>query len=384
MKPHINDLNRRSFIRNTSLILAGVAVLKSKAIGYLTEEKGLKNYFRDDFLVGVAVGSRIIMGNNAEMLDLITREFNAITSENSMKWGLIHPKDELWRFEEPSRLIEFGEKNNMHIQGHVLVWHSQAPRDLFADAEGNQISKEALMKRLETHILTLVDKYKGRIHSWDVVNESITPEGFRKSKWFTICGPEFMERSFQLAHEADPKCQLIYNDYNEEDPQRRQHIIDMVKDFKKRGIPIHGIGMQGHINLEGTNLMEWEKSIEAFAAEGMRVSVTELDVDVLPYNWSRTSETSFGIQYSKELDPYIVELPKEVDDKLTRRYEEIFKILLKHRDKIDRVTFWGVSDDVSWKNNFPIRGRTNYPLLFDRQHQPKNAYFAVSALKKSI
>jgi endo-1,4-beta-xylanase len=300
-----------------------------------------------------------------------------------MKWGVIHPKEDVWRFEEPDKLVEFAEKNKMQVQGHVLVWHSQIPRDIFTAPDGNQASKELLLKRMETHIHTVVDRYKGRIRSWDVVNESITPEdGFRKTKWLEICGPEFMERAFQYAHDADPNCLLIYNDYNEEHPKRRDFIVELVKQYKKKGIPIHGIGMQAHLNLDSPDLTLWEKAIEAYASVGMKISITELDVDVLPYDWKRSAEISTNAAYKETLDPYKDGLPKEIEDKLTRRYEEIFKILLRHRDVVDRVTFWGTSDDQSWKNNFPMRGRTNYPLLFDRQHKPKDAYFAVAGLKK--
>jgi endo-1,4-beta-xylanase len=323
------------------------------------------------------------MQPDTEMLDLIAREFNQVTSENAMKWSSIHPKEDVWKFEEADKLMEFAEKNKMAVQGHVLVWHSQVPRDIFTDADGNTASKELLLKRMESHIQTVVGRYKGRIRSWDVVNESITPEdGYRKSKWLEICGPEFMEHAFQYAHEADPDCLLIYNDYNEEDPKRRDFIVEMVKQYKKKGIPIHGIGLQGHLNLDSPDLKLWEQAIEAYASVGMKISVTELDVDVLPYDWGRSAEISTNAAYKETLNPYKDGLPKEVEDKLTKRYEDIFKILLKHRDVVDRVTFWGTSDDQSWKNNFPMRGRTNYPLLFDRQRKPKSAYFAVAGLKK--
>ena len=376
-------INRRKFIRNTALTAAAVSLLKSNAIASLVGEKGLKDYFKDDFLIGTAIGSRTLMQPDTEMLDLIAREFNQVTSENAMKWSSIHPKENEWKFEEPDKLMEFAEKNKMAVQGHVLVWHSQVPRDIFTGADGNQASKEVLLKRMETHIHTVVDRYKGRIRSWDVVNESITPEdGFRKSKWLEICGPEFMEKAFQFAHEADPQCKLIYNDYNEEDPKRRDFIVELVKEYKKKGIPIHGIGMQAHLNLDSPDLKLWEQAIEAYASAGMRISITELEVDVLPYDWGRSAEISTNAAYKESLNPYKDGLPKEINDKLTRRYEEIFKILLKHRDKVDRVTFWGASDELSWKNNFPMRGRTNYPLLFDRQHKPKDAYFAVIGLKK--
>lgn len=376
-------INRRKFIRNTALTAATISLLKSNAIASLVGEKGLKDYFKDDFLIGTAIGSRTLMQPDTEMLDLIAREFNQVTSENAMKWSSIHPKENEWNYEEPDKLMDFAEKNKMAVQGHVLVWHSQVPRDIFTGADGNQATKEVLLKRMETHIHTVVDRYKGRIQSWDVVNESITPEdGFRKSKWLEICGPEFMEKAFQFAHEADPQCKLIYNDYNEEDPKRRDFIVELVKEYKKKGIPIHGIGMQAHLNLDSPDLKLWEQAIEAYASVGMRISITELEVDVLPYDWGRSAEISTNAAYRETLNPYKDGLPKEINDKLTKRYEEIFKILLKHRDVVDRVTFWGASDDLSWKNNFPMRGRTNYPLLFDRQHKPKDAYFAVAGLKK--
>lgn len=379
-----NFLNsgRRAFIRNSALSMAGIALLRNKAFA-MAQQMGLKDLYKDDFLMGTAIGTRTLMQPDTEMLDLIVREFNQVTSENAMKWSSIHPKDDEWKFEEADKLVEFAEKNKMAVQGHVLVWHSQVPREIFTGPDGKQASKELLMKRMETHIHTVVDRYKGKVKSWDVVNEAITPEdGFRKSKWLEICGPEFMEKAFQLAHEADPNCQLIYNDYNEEDPKRRDFIVELVKEYKKKGIPIHGIGLQGHLNLDSPDLKLWEQAIEAYASVGMRISVTELEVDVLPYDWGRSAEISTNAAYKESLNPYKDGLPKEIDDKLTKRYEDIFRILLKHRDVVDRVTFWGASDDLSWKNNFPMRGRTNYPLLFDRQHKPKNAYFAVAGLKK--
>ena len=379
----VNRFDRRRFIYNTSLTAAAIAFLKTNVLAKFAGASGLKDLFKDDFLVGAAIGPRVVMNESSDLREIVIREFNAVTSENSMKWGPVNPKEGVWKFEEPDKLIEFAEKNNMHVQGHVLVWHSQTPGEIFVGPDGKPASKDLLMKRMENHIQTLVGRYKGRVHAWDVVNESITPEdAFRKSKWFEICGPDYMERAFHLAHEVDPKCELIYNDYGEEDPRRRDFIINLVNDYKKKGVPIHGIGMQGHLNLDSPDLKLWEKAIEMYAGAGMKVSITELDVDVLPYDWARTAEVSTNIEYAKTLNPYIDGLPKEIDDKLTKRYEEIFRILLRHRDKIDRVTFWGVSDDTSWKNNFPVRGRTNYPLLFDRQHKPKNAYFAVADLKK--
>lgn len=377
----IQDISRRKFIQNAALTTLGIAALKSKIFAAVAEQTGLKEVFKNDFYLGTAINTGTFLRNDTEMLDLIAREFNAITPANALKWGPVNPEENKWRFQVPDQFVDFGTKNNMYIQGHVLVWHSQVPRNLFVDDSGKQVNKTVLLKRMENHISTLVDRYKGRINGWDVVNESITPEGFRKSKWFEIIGAEFMERAFHLAHEADPSARLLYNDYNMDNPKRRDFVVDLVNQYKKKGVPITGIGMQGHVGLDYPDLAEFEASIEAFAATGMRVHITELDVDVLPRAGKRTSDVSASADYQKKLNPYVNGLPKEMEDKLARRYADLFKLFLKHRDKIDRVTFWGTSDDESWKNNFPVRGRTNYPLLFDRNHQRKKAYFAVTALK---
>lgn len=376
-------INRRKFIKSTALTTAGISMMKANAMASIIGQNGLKDFFKNDFKVGTALGDHIFTGNDNDVQELVKREFNVVTPENALKWQPVHPSENEWRFDAGDRLVDFAQKNNMEVQGHVLVWHSQVPRDLFVDENGKQISKAALEKRMENHIQTLVGRYKGKIHSWDVVNEAILPnEGFRKSKWLEIMGPEFMERAFYLAHEVDPDCHLIYNDYNMDNPERRDFVVDLVNKFKKKGVPIHGIGMQGHFNLEGPNVSEIQKSIEAFAKTGLRVDFTEVDVDVLPFDWDRSAEVCTNVEYRESLNPYKSGLPKEINDKLTKRYEEIFKLFLKHRDKIDRVTFWGPSDAYSWKNNFPVPGRTNYPLLFDRQHKPKDAYYAVTGLKK--
>ena len=376
-------INRRKFIRNSALTAASISLLKSNVLASFAEQKGLKDYYKGDFHIGVAINGRTLRTENQELQEIVKREFDSITAENEFKWEVINPKDDEWQFDVPDQFVKFGLDNNMYMLGHCLVWHSQVPRNLFVDESGNQLSKEALLKKMEKHITTLVDRYKGKMNSWDVVNEALTPEdGWRKTKWIEIIGPEFMERAFHLAHEADPKAHLIYNDYNMDNPKRRQLVVDVVKDYKKRGVPIHGIGLQGHWYLETPSIQHIEDSIVAFANEGMKVHITEFEIDVLPYDWGRTAEISTNKEYRDSLNPYKDGLPKEVNDKLTKRYEDLFKLFLKHKDSLERVTFWGISDDLSWKNNFPMRGRTNYPMLFDRQHKPKDAYYAVVNLKK--
>ena len=376
-------INRRNFIRNSALTAASISLLKTKAIASFAEQKGLKDYYKGDFHIGVAINGGTLKPENQELQDIVKREFDSITAENEFKWAVINPKNDEWRFDVPDQFVKFGLDNNLYMLGHCLVWHSQVPRDLFVDEYGNQLSKEALLKKMEKHITTLVDRYKGKIDAWDVVNEALTPEdGWRKTKWIEIIGSEFMERAFHLAHDADPMVHLIYNDYNMDNPKRRQLVVDVVKDYKKRGVPIHGIGLQGHWYLDSPSIKDIEDSIAAFANEGMKIHITELDIDVLPYDWGRTAEISTNKEYSESLNPYKDGLPKEINDKLTKRYEELFKLFLKYKDSMERVTFWGISDDLSWKNNFPMRGRTNYPMLFDRQHKPKDAYWAVVGLKK--
>jgi endo-1,4-beta-xylanase len=302
-----------------------------------------------------------------------------------MKWGVIEPREGEWQWDMPDRLVAFGEKHGKHVVGHTLVWHSQVPAYLFIDEQGQPVSKARLTQRMETHIQKLVGRYKGRVATWDVVNEAIDEDaiGWRRSPWLTILGPDFMERAFRSAHEADPKATLLYNDYNEHNPGRRAFLVDVLRDYKRRRVPIHGVGFQAHVGLDYPDMVEYERSIEAIAKEGLPIHITELDVDVLPRASGYTgAEISTSFEQSEKLNPWKSGLPKDIDARLTARYRQLFELFLKHRDKIERVTTWGTHDGESWKNNFPVRGRTNYPLLFDRQMRPKAAYAGIVSLKK--
>jgi endo-1,4-beta-xylanase len=370
-------ISRRQFTAATvSTLLALKARAATKAMG----DTGLKEVFRDDFLVGTAINTRTLADNDTRLLDLVAREFNAITAANCMKWMHIEPAAGQFDWKLPDRFVEFGVRNRMTVVGHTLVWHQAVPKDLFVDAEGKPVGREKLLKRLETHVSTVVDRYRRKIAVWDVVNEAVEEDeqGWRKSPWYEILGPVYMRRAFSLAHEADKKATLLYNDYNEHNPGRRRFLVDVVRDYKRRDIPIHGIGLQGHVGLDYPDLTEYENSIVAFAREGMRLHVTELDVDVLPRAAKpTTAEISATDAYSAELDPWKAGLPADVEEKLTARYRQLFALFVKHREHIDRVSTWGTHDGESWKNNFPIRGRTNYPLLFDRSLAPKPAYEAL-------
>jgi endo-1,4-beta-xylanase len=377
----MTSLSRRNFFATAGAF--GLAAMKARAFQDAARQTGLQDVFRDDFLIGTAIDGRALV--EGPLQELVVREFNAITPTNMMKWGPIEPRDGEWRWDMPDRLVEFGVKHGMRIVGHNLVWHSQVPAGLFVDDQGQPISKERLTSRMERHIQTLVDRYKGRIAIWDVVNEAIDEDeiGWRKSPWFRIIGPEYMERAFRAAHEADPKATLLYNDYNEHNPGRRRFLVEVVRDYKRRGVPINGVGFQGHVGLDYPDMTEYEKSIEALGAEGMAIHITELDVDVLPRASGYTgAEISTNFELSEKLNPWKNGLPPDVEARLTARYRQLFELFLKHRAVIERVTTWGTFDGESWKNNFPVRGRTNYPLLFDRQMQPKPAYAGVVGLKQ--
>lgn len=375
------QISRRRF---TSLAAAVAALtIHSRAVQAAARETGLKDAFKDKFLIGTAINQRTLDNTDPTQRELIAREFNSITAENSMKWMNIHPAEDRWNWSPADQFVDFGTQHGMRIVGHTLVWHSQVPRSVFQDESGNPVSSERLAARMENHIATVVGRYRDRIGIWDVVNEAIDEDekGWRQTQWLKILGPSYMERAFQLAHDADPKAHLIYNDYNEHNPGRRNFLVERIRDYKKRGIPIHGVGFQGHIGLDYPDLKEYEASIEAIAAQGVKLHITELEVDVLPRPSAYTGAEISAVQkYAAELNPYVDGLPKVVEQRQIDRYKRFFELLLKHRDKIERVTFWGTHDGESWKNNFPVRGRTNYPLLFDRQLKRKAVYDAVAAL----
>lgn len=348
---------------------------QSNTIGQPSEEghHSLKEIFDGKFYIGTAMNRRQINGENPEAVDLIKTHFNSIVAENVMKSGNIQPREGEFNFELPDKLVEFGEKHGMQIIGHTLIWHSQAPRWFFTDEQGNDVSSEILKQRMETHIKTVVGRYKGRIHGWDVVNEAVLDDGsYRESKFYQILGEEFIQLAYQYAHEADPEAALHYNDYSMSNPGKRGGVVKMVKALQEKGLKIDAIGMQGHVGMEYPSLDEFEKSITAYADLGVKVMITELDLSVLP---SPRDDAGANIAdteaYQEKLNPYTDGMPEEVSAAFTARYLDFFKLFLKHADKITRVTTWGVADHHSWKNNWPVRGRTDYPLLFDREYQPK-------------
>ncbi len=377
------NISRRNLLAMSGATAAMLASIKLQAAEKAATATGLREAYKNDFLIGAALNVNIVREQDPKLIGLLLKEFNSITPENCQKWEELRNEDGTWKWEDSDAFVNFGTKHNLHIVGHTLAWHSQTPDSVFKDKNGNYISKEALTKKQHEHITTLVDRYKGKIAAWDAVNEAVGDDNkMRESHYYKISGDDFMVNAFNFAHEVDPKAHLMYNDYNNEQKAKREATIEMLKRLLKRGTPIHGVGMQAHVGLE-SDMKNFEKSILAYSKLGLRVSLTELDIDVLPSVWNLpVAEISTRFDYTPERDPYTKGLPKDIDKKLAKAYESLFKILIKHRDKVDRVTFWGMSDDASWLNNFPIRGRTNYPLLFDRQQQPKSAYFRLLDLKR--
>ena len=348
------------------------AALMAVAMAFADGAKTMREAFADKFLIGTALSTRQVMSKNEELQALIKNQFSAVVAENCMKAESLQPEEGKFNFTDGDRLCDLAEKNGQVVTGHCLIWHSQAPRWFFKDENGNQVSREVLIQRMKDHIYKVVGHFKGRVKGWDVVNEAIEGNGeYRKSLYYRIIGPEFIRLAFQFAHEADPDAALYYNDYGMDSPGKREGVVRMVKDLKEHGCRIDAVGMQSHVGFN-TPLDEYEKSMDAFIAAGVKVMVTELDLSVLPWprgNYGAAVETNFD--YKKAMDPYTDGLPADKAKEQDDFYAKLFDIYLRHSKDLTRVTFWGVTDGDSWKNNFPVRGRTDYPLAFDRNMQPK-------------
>ncbi len=360
--------------RNTfSIFLLAMAILFASCSVNKQTKLGLKDALKEKYYVGAALNEAQLMETDVEAVKVVKKHFNSIVAENCMKSEVIQPEEGKFDFRQADKLVELGEKNNMYIVGHVLIWHSQAPAWFFVDEEGNDVSREVLIERMKTHITTVVTRYKGRVHCWDVVNEAINDDGnWRESKFYQIIGEEYISLAFKFAQEADPEAELLYNDYSMTRPERRATVLKMVENLKAEGLKISGVGMQAHIQLSAPTVDEFEESILAFSKAGLDVHITELDVTVLPFTQEMIgADISLDIEYQKSINPYINGLPYSASQAFTQRYLSLYKLFMKHSDKVKRVTVWGVNDAQTWRNYWPVKGRTDYPLLFDRNNQAK-------------
>jgi endo-1,4-beta-xylanase len=339
----------------------------------------LKDAYKDYFLVGAALNPAQFSGINPAEDALITAQFNSITPENVLKWEFVHPQPDAYDFSLADKYVAFGEKNHMHIVGHTLVWHHETPKWVFEDEKGKPLSRDALLQRMKDHIRTVVGRYKGRINSWDVVNEALADDGsLQQTPWLKIIGDDYIAEAFEFAHEADPSAQLNYNDYSLENPAKREGALKLIKKLRAEGVPVNGVGLQGHYRFEWPTVEQLDTTITEFGKLGVKVMITELDIDVLPKATpNRGADVSLSVEAQAKLNPYAQGVPDSAQQELAKRYADLFSVFLKHRDVVTRVTFWGVTDAGSWLNNWPVRGRTSYPLLFDRHAQPKPAFYAV-------
>lgn len=326
----------------------------------------LAEKYRDYFPVGAAVSPRTL--KSADSM-LIINQYNSLVGENHTKPMWVQPEESKFSFENSDYIAAFAKRHRMKLRGHTLVWHRQTP-DWFFKNDNQPASKEILNERLRKHIETVVSHFRNEVYGWDVVNEAISDERNEylrtSSPWYQIMGDEYIELAFRYAHKADPEAILFYNDYNACQPEKRDKIIRLVKSLQEKGVPIHGIGMQGHWKIGSPTKAEIETAIDRYAALGLTVQITELDVSV----------------YQSDNDKEVKMTP-ELEQRQADYYQMCFEVFREKKDKISSVTFWGAADNHTWLDNFPVRGRKNYPLIFDTQLQPKKAFDLIMKFEAS-
>jgi endo-1,4-beta-xylanase len=348
----------------------------------------LKDSFKGKFRIGVAVSTAVLKGQDPAAERLVRRHFNSVSAENAMKPDAIQPREGEFTFADADRLVQIAKESRAQVVGHTLLWHSQTPRWFFQGKDGQPLTRELALARMRQHIKTVVGRYKGRVKEWDVVNEAINdgPGLLRPTPWLRAIGEDYIAEAFRAAHEADPKATLVYNDYNIELDYKRPKAVELLKKLLDQKVPIHAVGIQAHWRIENPPLAETEKALKEFSALGLKVMFTELDMGVLPtrYQGADISQTeTMTPEQRAVMNPYTTGLPAEMAQKHADKLREAFELFLRYRKVVGRVTLWGVDDGHSWLNNFPVRGRTDYPLLFDRQLNPKPAFFAVQKAAQS-
>lgn len=348
----------------------------------MVEPIPLRDSFKGKFQIGAAVSTATLRGQEAGVEALVRRHFDSVTAENAMKPDAIQPREGAFTFDDADKLVAMAAETGSEVVGHTLVWHSQTPGWFFEGKDGQPLSREVALARMRAHIKTVVGRYKGRVKEWDVVNEAINdgPGVLRDTPWRKAIGDDYIAEAFRAAHEADPAAILVYNDYNIELDYKRPKALELLKKLLDEKVPVHAVGIQSHWRIENPPLAEAEKAIQEFSALGLKVMITELDMGVLPsrYQGADISVTE-GMTRDQlaVMNPYTKGLPDEIAQKHAEKMAGAFELFLRYRKVIGRVTLWGVHDGGSWLNNFPVRGRTDYPLLFDRALKPKPAFFSV-------
>jgi endo-1,4-beta-xylanase len=339
----------------------------------------LKEVFKNDFLIGTAMDAQQIKGKDIAADRLIKQQFNAVTPENCMKAEIIQPAWNTYNFDLADTLVAFAKKNHIKVNAHNLIWHSQLPAFMH-----HMQSADSVRQYFVNHITKVASRYDGKVYSWDVVNEALNEDGtLRKDIFLDKLGDDYIVEAFRLAQKAAPHTKLYYNDYNIEQPKKRAGAIALIKKIQAAGVRIDGVGIQGHWKAGAVPMADVEESIKEFSALGIDVMFTELDLSVLPSPWDKvTADVNETAQGSAKMNPYTKALPDSMQQVLAKSYADLFTLFMKYKKQIGRITFWGVNDGQSWLNGFPIHGRTNYPLLFDRNFKPKPAFYSVIATAK--
>jgi endo-1,4-beta-xylanase len=328
------------------------------------------------FKVGVAINGSVYDQRDPAAAALVAAQFNRVTAENEMKWQSLEPQPGVLDFTNADAFVAYAEQHGMEIHGHTLVWHHQVPQWVFENATGGQATRAQLLERLDRHMAALAQHFGNRVQYWDVVNEALNDDGsLRDTPWRKIIGADYLEQAFRLAAKHFPTAKLVYNDFSLEKPAKRDAVVKLVGDLKKHGVRIDAIGTQSHFQLQSPPLEAIDASLAAFGGAGVEVLVSELDVDVLPPAYANQgADLSVNAELSAQLNPYVDCLPSDVAEQAAQRWAELFQVFSRHSDHLHSVTLWGVSDKYSWLNVWPVRGRTNYALLFDRELRAKQSW----------
>jgi len=327
---------------------------------YNQVSEGLKDYYGKDayFAIGAAIEPSSL-DNTAEAA-LLKRHFNSITAENVMKWSVLQPTEGNFNFGPADRIVSFAQANGMIVYGHTLCWHNQVPDWVFKDGT-TQASKELVLQRLRTHITTVMTHFKGKVYGWDVVNEAIDDGSatYKNTLWYQICGPDYIFEAFETARATDPDAKLFYNDYSATNTSKREKIFNLLMDLKAQNL-VDGMGLQGHWNIDAPSDDLISAALTRYKSAGVEIRISELDVSIYPSN----------------SDPESTYTP-DISIRQAVAYVRFFRIFRQFKDDITGVTTWGMADNHTWLDNFPVPGRKNYPLLFDVNLVPKQAYFTV-------
>jgi endo-1,4-beta-xylanase len=356
----------------SAFVLALLPVANGAEVGAST----LRGAAAGLFEIGVGISDRIPQLTND--WGLLLGQFSIATPENCMKPMAVQASESNFNFSQADAFVDFASQHGLKVVGHCLVWakDDRTPPWFFQD--GNKLaSSELLLERMHNHIEAIGRRYRGRLAMWDVVNEALDDgtNYLRPSGWSQACGEDFIAKAFIYAHEAAPGALLIYNDYNNELPAKREKLLKLVRSLQEKKAPIGAIGLQGHYEIDRVPFAEIETTLAAIRTLGLKAVVSELDIDVIPRGgwWADGGKNREELA---KLNPYKGGCPPEILQRQAEQYGHLFQIFRKYADVVARVTFWNLHDGQSWLNDFPWR-RVNYPLLFDRTGKPKPAFNSV-------